>query len=68
MVVPTPLGRGPAFATGAAGGSVQRRLRKMSTHPEDPRVFFPGQDLGPAWVDTQPPYDAARADIRRRVS
>lgn len=39
MVESNHLGYGAAFATGAAGGSVQRRLRKMSTHPEDPRVF-----------------------------
>lgn len=39
MVESNHLGHGAAFATGAAGGPVQRRLRKMSTHPEDPRVF-----------------------------
>ena len=39
MVEPVHLGRGAAFAAGAAGGSVQRKLRKMSAHPEDPRVF-----------------------------
>lgn len=39
MVEPTNLGRGAGFAAGAASGAVQRRLRKMSTHPEDPRVF-----------------------------
>ena len=33
------LGRNAGFAAGAASGAVQRRLRTMSTHPEDPRVF-----------------------------
>ncbi len=33
------LGRGAAFTAGAASGSLQRRLRKMSKHPEDPRTF-----------------------------
>lgn len=39
MVEPVQLGRGAAFAAGAASDSVQRKLRKMSGHPEDPRVF-----------------------------
>jgi hypothetical protein len=39
MDEPKRLERSAAFATGTVGGSVQRRLRKMSTHPEDPRVF-----------------------------
>ncbi|NWN88770.1 MAG: hypothetical protein HLX51_09565 [Micrococcaceae bacterium] len=39
MVEPVQLGRGAAFAAGAASGSVQRKLRKMSERPEDPRVF-----------------------------
>lgn len=39
MVEPGNLGRGAGFAAGAASGAVQRRLRTMSTHPEDPRVF-----------------------------
>ena len=47
MVEPTQLGRGAAFAAGAAGGSVQRRLRKMSAHPEDPRVFSQAKILVP---------------------
>ena len=33
------LGRGAGFAAGAASGAMQRRLRTMSTHPEEPRVF-----------------------------
>lgn len=39
MVEPVQLGRGAAFAAGAASSTVQRKLRKMSEHPEDPRVF-----------------------------
>lgn len=39
MVEPSKLGRGAGFAAGAASGALQRRLRTMSTHPEDPRVF-----------------------------
>ena len=39
MVEPGNLGRGAGFAVGTASGAVQRRLRTMSTHPEDPRVF-----------------------------
>ena len=39
MVEPTRFGRGAGLAAGAASGPVQRRLRKMSAHPEDPRVF-----------------------------
>jgi hypothetical protein len=33
------LERNAGFAAGTASGAVQRRLRMMSTHPEDPRVF-----------------------------
>src|SRR5699024_5397543 len=33
------LGRGAGFAAGAASGAMQRRLRTMSAHPEEPRVF-----------------------------
>ena len=35
----TPAQFGSAFATGAASASLQQKLRKMSRHPEDPRVF-----------------------------
>lgn len=39
MVEPIRFGSGAGLAAGAASGPVQRRLRKMSGHPEDPRVF-----------------------------
>ena len=39
MVEPIRLGSGAGLAAGAASGPVQRRLRKMSAHPEEPRVF-----------------------------
>lgn len=39
MVEPAQLGQGAAFAAGAASGSVQRKLRETSQHPEEPRVF-----------------------------
>lgn len=39
MVEPIQFGRGAAVAAGSASGTVQRRLRTMSAHPEDPRVF-----------------------------
>lgn len=39
MVEPIRFGSGAGLAAGAASGPVQRRLRKMSAHPEDPRVF-----------------------------
>lgn len=39
MVEPTQFGHVAGAAAGAASGPVQRRLRKMSAHPEDPRVF-----------------------------
>lgn len=39
MVEPIRFGSGAGLAAGAASGAVQRRLRKMSTHPEDPRVL-----------------------------
>ena len=39
MVEPIRFGSGAGLAAGAASGPVQRRLRKMSAHPEDPRVL-----------------------------
>lgn len=39
MVQPQNFGHGAAFTAGAVSGGVQRRIRKMSSHPEDPRVF-----------------------------
>ena len=39
MVEPIRFGSGAGLAAGAASGPVQRRLRKMSAHPEDLRVF-----------------------------
>ena len=39
MVEPIRFGSGAGLAAGAASGPVQRRLRKMSAHPEEPRVF-----------------------------
>ena len=39
LVEPIRFGTGAGLAAGAASGSVQRGLRKMSGHPEDPRVF-----------------------------
>jgi len=39
MVEPIRFGSGAGFAAGAASGAVRRRLRKMSAHPEEPRVF-----------------------------
>lgn len=39
MVEPIRFGSGTGLAAGAASGPVQRRLRKMNGHPEDPRVF-----------------------------
>lgn len=47
MVQPLQLSRSAAVATGASGASVQRRLRKMSTHPEEPRVFSQAKILVP---------------------
>ncbi|HEY4577572.1 MAG TPA: hypothetical protein VIG67_06930 [Yaniella sp.] len=39
MVEPIRFGSGAGFAAGATSGATQRRLRKMSAHPEEPRVF-----------------------------
>ena len=39
MVEPIRFGSGAGLAAGAASGPGQRRLRKMSAHPEEPRVF-----------------------------
>src|SRR5699024_5429500 len=39
VVEPIRFGSGAGFAAGATSGATQRRLRKMSAHPEDPRVF-----------------------------
>lgn len=36
---PVQLGHVPAATAGAASSSIQRKLRRMSAHPEDPRVF-----------------------------
>ncbi len=47
MVEPQQFGRGAGFAAGAASGSVQRKLRKMSRHPEEPRVFSQAKILLP---------------------
>ena len=47
MVEPIPLGRGAALAAGAASASVQRKLRKMSAHPEAPRGFSQAKILIP---------------------
>ena len=47
MVEPIPLGRGAALAAGAASASAQRKLRKMSAHPEAPRGFSQAKILIP---------------------
>lgn len=47
MVEPLRFGPGVGFAAGAASGTVQRKLRKMSEHPEDPRVFSQAKTLVP---------------------
>lgn len=47
MVEPQQFGRGAAFTAGAASASVQRKLRKMSRHPEEPRVFSQAKILLP---------------------
>jgi len=52
MVEPIQLSRGAAFAAGSASSSVQRKLRKMSGHPEDPRVFSQAKILVPIGLVT----------------
>lgn len=52
MTDPRQLGRGAAFASGAAGGALQRRLRRMSGHPEEPRVFSQAKILVPVGLLT----------------
>lgn len=47
MVEPVNLGRGAGFVAGAASGAVQRKLRIMSAHPEDPRIFSQAKILVP---------------------
>lgn len=47
MVEPTRLGAGAGLAAGAASGTTQRKLRKMSGHPEEPRVFSQAKILVP---------------------
>lgn len=47
MVQPITFGQGAAFAAGAASSTVQRKLRKMSEHPEDPRIFSQAKILVP---------------------
>lgn len=47
MVEPVTFGQTAAFAAGAASGAVQRNLRKMSKHPEEPRVFSQAKILVP---------------------
>lgn len=47
MIEPAQFGCGAAFTSGVAGASVQRKLRKMSRHPEDPRVFSQAKILVP---------------------
>src|SRR5699024_6760566 len=47
MVEPQHFGPGAGLAVGAASVSVQRKLRKMSQHPEEPRVFSQAKILIP---------------------
>src|SRR5690625_2808071 len=47
MVQPQHFGPSAGAAVGAASASVQRKLRKMSQHPEDPRVFSQAKILIP---------------------
>lgn len=47
MVEPQHFGPGAGLAVGAASASVQRKLRKMSQHPEEPRVFSQAKILIP---------------------
>lgn len=47
LVQSQQFGRDAAFAAGAASSTVQRKLRKMSAHPEEPRVFSQAKILVP---------------------
>lgn len=52
MIEPRFIGPGTAFAAGAASSIVQRKLRTMSKHPEDPRVFSQAKILVPVGLVT----------------
>lgn len=47
MVQPIIFGAGAGFAAGAASAGVQRKLRKMSKYPTQPRIFSQAKILVP---------------------